>query len=166
LRRSKLGDLVNVDSVGLDDEAAGKTVVKSRARSFGGRLVIWYDPSQVSEETMMKEIDGFLTDFFARSRENDNSPVRKKRKHAWNVKAMGLQLLGCAVLGGFLMYALLRKIFASPVSQRMYSVAGVAAIIAAIPLLWQAVKERKRNKRFGLIDQVPMRSYTGFAGLA
>ena len=130
---------------------ARKTVVKSRVRAFGGSIVVWYDPSRVSEDSMIEEIDGFLTDFFARSHENDNFPAWKNGTNVWNLKNLGLQLLGSAVLGIFLTYTLFKRIFGSPVSQRMYSVAGIAAIIAAIPLLWQAVQERKRHKRFGLL---------------
>ena len=50
---------------------------------------------------MIEEIDGFLTDFFARSHENDNFPAWKNGTNVWNLKNLGVAAFGFRSPGDF-----------------------------------------------------------------
>jgi cation-transporting P-type ATPase C len=129
-------------------------VKQAEARSSTGSIILFYDKDRINASQIMQQIaetlkkrpkdfsddDGgaCVRDLAANSKFPPSSPIL-------------YYLLNAVVLGGFLVYSVLRSVLIkSPLSQRPFSITGIVASVGALPLLFRAWDDLRQKRTKGL----------------
>jgi cation-transporting P-type ATPase C len=128
---------------------------RAEVRQPSGSIILLYDSKQTSPDRLVDIIRANLADISGALSDDCASPVRIEdmqiSTNGSSSRTLRYHLLNVVGLGGFLTFALVRRLLGSPLSARPLSVTSVVATVGTFPLLYRAFKDLRERKKMGLL---------------